>query len=114
MLSFISVGRILTIVEQEPVRPNSDNKPGPSMTEFATPIACVSAFCRAVMQKLVPNDLLGVGEDGQKNRDVILRQVDSFVRMRRFESPSLHEVAQGLKVNVDSGTYRFYQPLTKL
>ncbi|EEP82887.1 predicted protein [Uncinocarpus reesii 1704] len=69
------------------------------LTDFATPIAGVSAFCRAVFQKLIPNDLFGVGEDGGRNREMILRQVDSFIRLRRFESLSLHDVSQGFKIN---------------
>ncbi|KAK2803650.1 hypothetical protein FQN51_003412 [Onygenales sp. PD_10] len=69
-----------------------------SMTEHATPIAAVSAFCRAVLLKLIPNELFGHGEGGISNRDTVMRYVDSFVRLRRFESLSLHEVAQGLKI----------------
>ncbi|KGY14464.1 hypothetical protein PABG_12677 [Paracoccidioides brasiliensis Pb03] len=68
------------------------------MTDYATPTASVSAFCRAVLLKLVPNELYGDGENGIKNRDIIMRHVDSFVRLRRFESLSLHEVVQGLKI----------------
>ncbi|OJD10445.1 hypothetical protein AJ78_08549 [Emergomyces pasteurianus Ep9510] len=70
----------------------------PSMTDYATPPAAVSAFSRAVLLKLIPNELYGYGEDGIKNRDIIMRHVDSFVRLRRFESLSLHEVSQGLKI----------------
>ncbi|KAK2796371.1 hypothetical protein FQN50_009587 [Emmonsiellopsis sp. PD_5] len=69
-----------------------------SMTEHATPTAAVSAFCRAVLLKLIPNELFGHGEGGISNRDTVMRYVDSFVRLRRFESLSLHEVAQGLKI----------------
>ncbi|PGH29534.1 telomerase reverse transcriptase [[Emmonsia] crescens] len=68
------------------------------MTDYATPHAAVSAFCRAVLLKLIPNELYGYGEDGIKNRDIIMRHVDSFVQLRRFESLSLHEVSQGLKI----------------
>ncbi|OAX77776.1 hypothetical protein ACJ72_07921, partial [Emergomyces africanus] len=68
------------------------------MTDYATPPAAVSAFSRAVLLKLIPNELYGYGEDGMKNRDIIMRHVDSFVQLRRFESLSLHEVSQGLKI----------------
>ncbi|PGH27913.1 hypothetical protein AJ80_00463 [Polytolypa hystricis UAMH7299] len=69
-----------------------------SMTDYATPPAAVSAFCRAVLQKLIPNDLFGMGEDGARNRDIVMRHIDTFIHLRRFESLSLHEVSQGLKI----------------
>lgn len=69
------------------------------MTDYATPHVAVSAFCRGVLAKLIPNELYGCGVDGIKNRNIILRHVDTFVQMRRFESLSLHEVSQGLKVS---------------
>ncbi|EEH04418.1 telomerase reverse transcriptase [Histoplasma capsulatum G186AR] len=68
------------------------------MTDYATPHVAVSAFCRGVLAKLIPNELYGCGVDGIKNRNIILRHVDTFVQMRRFESLSLHEVSQGLKI----------------
>ncbi|KLJ10847.1 hypothetical protein EMPG_09861 [Blastomyces silverae] len=68
------------------------------MTDYATPPTAVSAFCRGVLLKLIPNELYGYGNDGIKNRDIIMRHVDSFVQLRRFESLSLHEVSQGLKI----------------
>ncbi|KAL1956097.1 hypothetical protein VTO42DRAFT_7616 [Malbranchea cinnamomea] len=69
-----------------------------SMVEFATPVSSVSAFCRAVMKKLIPNELFGCGDDKDHNRDNILRYVDVFIRLGRYESLSLHEVSQGLKI----------------
>ncbi|OJD24892.1 hypothetical protein ACJ73_03741 [Blastomyces percursus] len=68
------------------------------MTDYATPPTAVSAFCRGVLLKLIPNELYGYGNNGIKNRDIIMRHVDSFVQLRRFESLSLHEVSQGLKI----------------
>jgi telomerase reverse transcriptase len=68
------------------------------MTEFATPVAAVSAFCRAVFSKLIPRELFGNGDDGTHNQQSILRHVDVFIRLGRFESLSLHEVSQGLKL----------------
>ncbi|KAI2147442.1 Telomerase reverse transcriptase [Ophidiomyces ophidiicola] len=82
---------------QGPPEPDPDS--AQPMTSFATPMALVSAFCRAALQKVVPNDLFGTGEDGQRNRAVVMRQVDRFIHLRRFESLSLHEVAQGLKIS---------------
>lgn len=68
------------------------------LTDYATPASSVSAFCRAVLQKLVPNGFYGVGQEGQWNRQIILKNVDRFIRLRRFESISLHQVCMGLKV----------------
>lgn len=52
------------------------------------------------MHNLLPNDLFGVGADGVRNREIVMRQVDGFVRLRRFESASLHEVVEGVKVRL--------------
>ena len=32
------------------------------------------------------------------NKKLVLRKVDHFVKLRRFETMSLHEIAQGFKV----------------
>ncbi|KAJ9228282.1 hypothetical protein DTO271D3_5664 [Paecilomyces variotii] len=69
------------------------------LTDYATPASSVSAFCRAVLQKLVANGFYGVGQEGQWNRQIILKNVDRFIRLRRFESISLHQVCMGLKVS---------------
>ena len=70
-----------------------------TLTDFATPTSSVSAFCRATLLKLVPNELLyGVGEDAIHNQAHIAKFVDIFIRMRKFESLSLHQVVQGMKV----------------
>jgi telomerase reverse transcriptase len=68
------------------------------LTDHSTPASSVSAFCRAVLHRLVPDEFYGVGDDGKSNRRVVLKNVDRFVRMSRFESLSLHEVCKGLKV----------------
>jgi telomerase reverse transcriptase len=68
------------------------------MTDFATPVASVSAFCRAVLSKLIPRELFGAGDDGTHNQQSVLRYVDVFIRLGRYESLSLHEVWQGLKL----------------
>lgn len=51
------------------------------------------------MWKLVPRQFFGVGKEGVENQKLLFRHVDRFIRMRRFESPSLHEVCAGLKVS---------------
>ncbi|KAJ5804517.1 uncharacterized protein N7518_000820 [Penicillium psychrosexuale] len=69
-----------------------------SLTDHATPPSSVSAFCRAVIQKLIPRQFWGVGPDGISNFKLVLRHVDRFIKLRRFESLSLHEVCKGVKI----------------
>ncbi|KAJ5938172.1 hypothetical protein N7454_004514 [Penicillium verhagenii] len=73
-------------------------KPKLTLTEYATPASSVSAFCRAVLLRLIPLKFFGDGPEGLFNRKAIMKHVDSFIKMRRFESPSLHEVCTGLKI----------------
>ncbi|KAJ5356035.1 reverse transcriptase [Penicillium concentricum] len=69
-----------------------------SLTDYATPASSVSAFCRAVIQKLIPRQFWGAGPDGIANLKIVLRHVDQFIKLRRFESLSLHEVCKGVKI----------------
>ncbi|KAJ5915547.1 hypothetical protein N7466_011480 [Penicillium verhagenii] len=73
-------------------------KPKLTLTDYATPASSVSAFCRAVLLRLIPLKFFGDGSDGLFNRRAIMKHIDSFIKMRRFESPSLHEVCTGLKI----------------
>lgn len=70
----------------------------PSFIDHATPAADVSAFCRSVLEKLVPHEFWGVGDAQSHNRRLFMRNVDRFIRLRRFESLSLHDTCQGMKV----------------
>lgn len=72
--------------------------PKTPLVSLATPHSNVSAFCQAVISNLVPNGFWGKGIQGQENRKVVIQNIDRFVRLRRFESLSLHAVSQGLKV----------------
>lgn len=65
-----------------------------NFTELACPTAHVSAFCRAVVAKVIPKRLWGDDD----NKRTILRYVDQFVSLRRFETLSLHQVTQKLQV----------------
>ncbi|KAB2578511.1 Telomerase reverse transcriptase [Lasiodiplodia theobromae] len=67
-------------------------------TDMATPEHQVEAFCRAVMKKVVPKRLWGEGETQAHNSHVFLAQVGRFVRLRRFETLTLHEVMQDMKI----------------
>ena len=75
----------------------------PSMMGNATSTAMVSAFCRAVLSNLIPADFWGRGDVKSHNERVFHQNVDRFISLRRFESLSLHEVSQGLKVCLIAG-----------
>lgn len=63
-------------------------------TDMACPMAHVSAFCRAVVAKVIPKRLWG----GDDNRRAIMHYIDQFVNVRKFETLTLHEVTQKLQV----------------
>ncbi|KUJ22915.1 uncharacterized protein LY89DRAFT_313971 [Mollisia scopiformis] len=69
----------------------------PSMMDYATPTAMVSAFCRAVLRNLVPLDFWGTGLVAKENRRIIDQHINTFVELQRFASFSVHHVSQGLK-----------------
>ncbi|TVY37815.1 Telomerase reverse transcriptase, partial [Lachnellula subtilissima] len=71
----------------------------PSMLNYATPEPMVSAFCRAVLLKLVPKEFWGAGDVRTHNEKTFLKNVDRFIGLRRFESLTLHDVSQGLKIS---------------
>lgn len=69
-----------------------------SVTELASPVAHVSAFCQAALSKIIPNGFWGEGDTMVHNKKMILRKVHHFIKLRRFETMSLHEIAQDMKV----------------
>lgn len=69
-----------------------------SLTNLATPPTNVSAFCQAVLSRVLPNGFLGNGTIGQLNKDLLLKKVHQFIMLRRFEGMSLQVVMQGMKV----------------
>ncbi|CAD6591538.1 MAG: hypothetical protein ASARMPREDX12_005212 [Alectoria sarmentosa] len=72
--------------------------PKAHLVSLATPHSDVSAFCQAVLSNLIPSRFWGEGTQGQENKNVVMRNVDRFVKLRRFENLSLHAVFQGLKL----------------
>ncbi|KAK2040516.1 hypothetical protein LZ31DRAFT_40461 [Colletotrichum somersetense] len=91
--------RITTQSRQKPRRP-APSVPVikfDAVTELATPAAHVSAYCQAILAKIIPNEFWGLGEDQVHNKNTILRRVDHFIRMRRFESMALCELTDGVK-----------------
>ncbi|GAB1310439.1 Telomerase reverse transcriptase [Madurella fahalii] len=70
-----------------------------SLTELATPISSVSAFCQAIVSKVIPSGFWGQAATQAHNRACFLKKIHHFVHLRRFESMCLHEVMQGMKVH---------------
>ncbi|CCU74861.1 telomerase reverse transcriptase [Blumeria hordei DH14] len=80
-----------------------------SLDEHATPVALVSSFCCAVLDNVIPPNFWGTTELQIRNRRTFYRNVDQFVKRRRYETLSLHEALQGLQIkNIEwlgSSTY---------
>lgn len=68
------------------------------MILHATPQAMVSAFCRAVLARLIPQEFWGTGQVQAHNEKIFFQNVDRFIGLRRFENLTLHELSQGLQV----------------
>ncbi|KAF5699219.1 telomerase reverse transcriptase [Fusarium globosum] len=69
-----------------------------SLVELATPSSQVSSFCQAVLSKIIPRDFWGDDAVQKRNKFTIMRNVDRFIRLRRFETMSLHEITQNMKM----------------
>lgn len=76
----------------------ADTGENASLIPFATPTADVSAFCRAVLSKIIPRAFWGDGPEGSRNQAVVMQNVNRFIHLGRHERLSLHTVSQGLKV----------------
>jgi len=61
---------------------------------MACPTAHVSAFCRAVVAKVIPKDFWGNDE----NKRTIMHYIDQFVSLRKYETLTLHQVTQKIQV----------------
>lgn len=73
-----------------------------TLMDHASSGADVSAFCHAVLRNIVPHEFWGTGDVQVHNEGIFQKNVDNFIRLRRFEALSLHEVTQGFKVNFPS------------
>ena len=65
-----------------------------SFTDHASSAGEISAFVHAIVGRVIPKQFFG----GVENQKAIMKHVDRFLRLRRFETLSLHDVIQGLKV----------------
>jgi telomerase reverse transcriptase len=84
-----------------------DNE-GHGIMQFVTSSSQVSAFCRSVIAKVFLGRLWGEGEIRSANKAHIMHQIDRFVKLGRYESLMLHEVAQSIRVwkaDVESNKY---------
>ncbi|KAL8419788.1 hypothetical protein RB594_002812 [Gaeumannomyces avenae] len=69
-----------------------------STLDLSSPVSHVSAYCQAVLSKIIPNDFWGTGNVQIENKRRFLKHVDHFVKLRRFETMNLHELKQGFKI----------------
>ncbi len=70
----------------------------PILMGYATPIAHVSAFCRSVLSTIIPDRFWGEGDTYIHNKGLFMRVINRFIILRRFETVSLHDAVQGMKV----------------
>ena len=90
---------LLSSSEKPLDEPNvSTRPPQSSLTSLANPASHVSAFCRASLLNIIPHPFFGEGDEGTQNRNLIMKNVDRFIRLRRFETLTLHVVLQRIKV----------------
>lgn len=66
---------------------------------LATPAAQVSAFCRAAVSRVFPDSFWSADSDENANQAVLLRAIEAFIQLRRYESMSIHDVLQGIKIS---------------
>ncbi|WPH03795.1 Hypothetical protein R9X50_00667800 [Acrodontium crateriforme] len=81
-----------------PRRTDADGNMNESVRQASTAVQ-VSAFCCAVLFKVFPPDLWGPGQTGEHNKNTLMHNIDKFVRLRRYESMSLHNVLQSMHIN---------------
>ena len=70
----------------------------PHFTSLANDHSQVSAFCRATTSHVIPYELLGETSDKGHNWAILMRNVDTFIKSRRFESHSLSNFLNGIKI----------------
>ncbi|UPX18047.1 RNA-directed DNA polymerase [Ascochyta rabiei] len=63
-------------------------------TDMACPTANVSAFCRAIVSKVIPKRFWG----DKDIKRTIMHYIDQFVSLRKFETLTLHQVTQKLPI----------------
>ena len=69
-----------------------------TLSSAASPASSVSAFCQAVLSKIIPDDFWGSGDIRHHNKTRVMRKIDKFIKLRQYESMSLHDVVQDVKL----------------
>ncbi|PHH67919.1 hypothetical protein CDD82_1005 [Ophiocordyceps australis] len=70
-----------------------------SLVELACPHSHVSAFCQGALARILPDEMWGDSDTRHHNKKTFLHNVDRFIKLRRFESMTLHQISQGLKMS---------------
>ncbi|KAF3916552.1 hypothetical protein ABW20_dc0102400 [Dactylellina cionopaga] len=78
--------------------PSQEISPQDPILLYTTTSHCVFVFLRAVIGNIVPLAFWGNGKAAIKNREMFFSHLEKFVKLRRYESLSLHEVIQGFKM----------------
>lgn len=71
-----------------------------ALVDLATPASHVSAYCQAVLAKIIPDPFWGIDDVQKHNKATVMRKVDHFIKLRRFETVSLHEMLHKIKVTL--------------
>ncbi|KAE8225352.1 hypothetical protein CF319_g1893 [Tilletia indica] len=70
-------------------------KEKPRFYKYAVSTGQVSYFVYVVLKSIIPQGLLG----SQHNINVLLRKASKFIKGRRYESLTMHEVMQGIRIS---------------
>jgi telomerase reverse transcriptase len=79
--------------------PGLDIQSNNKQVQNATPETSVVAFAKAVLKKLVNKSHWGEGSDGDHNFEVINQAATHMILRRKFETLSLHEIVNQLKIS---------------
>ncbi|KAJ3168414.1 hypothetical protein HDU87_001145 [Geranomyces variabilis] len=91
---------------------------GPNILHTHSSYYQVYAFARAVFSQVIPHEFWG----SDYNREIVLKAVDKFIRLRRYETTSLQNVIKHFKINdcawaassnIRPGKVKQYTPLSE-
>ncbi|KAJ6259859.1 hypothetical protein Dda_5503 [Drechslerella dactyloides] len=90
---------------EEPVIITQSVKPAAGEASLQDPILLYAAsshsvytFLRAVLGNIIPLEFWGADKAALKNREIFFNHMEKFVKLRRYESLTLHNVLQGYKM----------------
>ncbi|KAK6362887.1 hypothetical protein TWF730_000340 [Orbilia blumenaviensis] len=86
-----------------PITPLKRTDPGDFSTQdpmllYSTSSHSVYTFIRAVISNIIPLEFWGTGKSVLRTREVFFGHLEKFVKLRRYETLSLHDVMQGFKL----------------